>query len=133
MIDDKEVQANLDKVIADLLPQAIKKGLTDAAQQIENTAKTNAPVDDGVLRASITSKVEDTEAVIGTNVEYAPHVHQGTGIYAKDGNGRKNVPWKYIGADGKTYVTKGQKPNPFLQDAVDSNMGSILSYFEEVF
>lgn len=132
MFDDKEVQRNLENVIANLLPDAITRGLQDAIQSIENDAKANAPVDDGVLKASITNKVEDTSAICGTNVSYAPYVHEGTGIYAKSGNGRKNVPWKYKTSDGKWYSTEGQKPNPFLQDAVDSNMGTILNHFKGV-
>lgn len=132
MFNDKEVQNNLNNVIANLLPDAIRRGLTDAIQSIENDAKDNVNVDDGILKTSITSKVEGTQAVCGTNVEYGVYHHEGTGIYAKNGNGRKDVPWKYKTADGKWYSTEGQKPNPFLQDAVDSNMGSILSHFKGV-
>lgn len=52
---------------------------------------------------------------VGSNLEYAPYVHQGTGIYAKDGNSRKQVPWVYYSEkDGQRHVTKGTKPRPFL-------------------
>ena len=71
---------------------------------VETEARENCPVDMGILRASITSDVEVTEnaivGTIGSNEEYAPYVHNGTGIYAKDGNGRK-TPWGYEAKAGK--------------------------------
>ena len=43
----------------------------------------------GTLRNSITSTYDDKEGRIGTNLDYAPYVHQGTGIYAVNGDGRQ--------------------------------------------
>lgn len=40
----------------------------------ESFAKNEAPVDTSRLKNSITHKVEENFAVIGTNVEYAPYV-----------------------------------------------------------
>lgn len=129
-----EISINVNKVIMETLPNAITKALNDACQIIENDAAKKCPVDDGPLRASITHKVSREEdafvGVIGSNAEYAPYVHEGTGLYAKDGNGRKEVPWRYRAADGKYYTTSGQKPNPFLQNAIDENMDNILKPFE---
>lgn len=45
---------------------------------VESAAKGFAPVDTGRLRASITHDADETGAVIGTNVEYAPYVELGT-------------------------------------------------------
>lgn len=90
---------------------------------VENQAKQDCPVDEGILRASITSEVDVTESAIvgrvGSNLEYAPYVHNGTGIYAKDGDGRK-TPWAYKVKSGKHkgfHFTRGQRPHPFLEDA----------------
>lgn len=90
---------------------------------VESQAKQNCPVDIGILRASITSKTEVTASEIvgriGSNEEYAPYVHNGTGIYAKDGNGRK-TPWGYTVRAGKHkgfHWTQGQRPQPFLENA----------------
>lgn len=69
------------------------KALEKAALFIENEAKLRCPVGDtGLLRASITHDVEGNEAVIGTNMEYAPYVEYGTGLFAEAGNGRQDVP-----------------------------------------
>lgn len=78
MIDSKEVIANLEIFINDILPQKIAQGLEKSAQMIENEAKINCPVDTGHLRASISHEVKGTKAVIGTNVEYGAYVHERT-------------------------------------------------------
>lgn len=101
----------------------MEKKMNKACLVVEAQAKRNCPDDMGVLRASITSETDVTsDAIIGrigSNLEYAPYVHQGTGIYAKDGNGRK-TPWSYNVKAGKYkgwHVTRGQRPQPFLENA----------------
>ena len=120
--------------IANAFSEAIVSALEDACQMIENTAVDKCPVDDGTLRASITHSVEREEnkfvGAVGSNLEYAPYVHEGTGIYAREGKGRTDVPWVYRDAKGNFYSTKGQKPKPFLRDAIDENREEILQCFE---
>ena len=129
-----EISLNIKKLIAETLPQAVITALNDACQDIENRAVDNCSFDDGTLRASITHRVEQSDGMftgyIGSNVEYAPYIHEGTGLYAKEGKGRKSVPWVYQDGKGEYHSTKGQKPNPFLQKAVDESMDDILKRFE---
>ena len=129
-----EVYLNIQKLVDELLPEAIKQGLEAVGQLVENKAKENCPVDDGHLRASITHEIsEDISSVaIGSNLEYAQYVHQGTGLFAVEGDGRKQVPWRYQDAKGQWYSTKGQKPNPFLQKAVDENRDKLIKPFENL-
>lgn len=101
----------------------MEKKVGRACLIVERAAKQGCPVDQGILRASITTDTEITEQAIigriGSNLEYAPYVHNGTGIYAKDGDGRK-TPWGYAAKGGKYkgyHVTRGQRPQPFLEDA----------------
>ena len=89
----------------------MEKRVKKACLLVENQAKMDCPVDEGVLRASITSEVEVTEneivGRIGSNEEYAPYVHNGTGIYAKDGK-----PLGYIrsrAADEEDIITRWGK------------------------
>lgn len=135
-MNNNEVQENLEKFEKEGLPKLIIESLEKACLAIEGKAKQKAPVDDGQLRQSITYMIEETangvEAVVGSNVEYAPYVHEGTGVYAASGNGRSEVPWTYQAADGSFYSTVGQKPNPFLQEAIDEERDSILRAFEGV-
>lgn len=130
MPDNREFEESLknaEKKIIDELTRNMEK----ACLEVETEAKKNCPEDMGILRASITSDVEitATEIVgkIGSNLEYAPYVHNGTGIYAKDGNGRKK-PWGYEVRDGKYkgfHWTHGQKPKPFLEDAKLAKKSSV--------
>lgn len=152
------VSNNVDAFINGL-EDAIRASIELSCQTIENAAKRNCPVDDGILKASITHIIDDSSTystfsdevvgdkvvlneesvsasgmgfngVIGTNVFYAPYVHEGTGIYARGGMGRKQVPWRYKTPDGKWHTTKGQKSNPFLLNALDSNRQKILNIFK---
>lgn len=122
----KSVEMAKDRILL-----GISKNMREACLHVERTAKQNCPKDLGILSASITSEVEQTYTEIvgrvGSNVEYAPYVHNGTGIYAKDGNGRKK-PWGYEVKAGKYkgfHWTHGQKPQPFLENAKLSNKALI--------
>lgn len=132
-----EISENLQKAINDIIPKRLEEALNDALQLVENSAKIKCPVDDGTLRASIKHDIEKDSkdtlvGTVGTNVSYAPYVHEGTGLYAKEGKGRQNVPWVYRTADGQYYKTDGQKPTPFLQEAIDDNRQQILKKFEGI-
>ena len=102
---------------------------------VENKAKQNCPVDDGILRASITHTIEIKEDAligkVGSNLEYAPYVHQGTGVYAINGDGRED-PWSYQDAQGNWHKTVGQKPPPFITDAIQEKKNDIFTTFKEV-
>lgn len=99
---------------------------------VERDAKKGCPVDLGILRSSIFSNVRFADGtvisgIVGANSEIAPYVHQGTGIYAVNGDGRK-TPWKYCVKAGKYagfHVTVGQRPQPFLDKAKQRNMSKI--------
>lgn len=135
-IDDKEVKENLDKFLNEQLADLLSGRMEKACIMVEGVAKEKAPVDDGQLRQSITFEVDEkgNEIVgyVGSNVEYAPYVHQGTGVYAINGDGRKEVPWTYKAADGKFYKTVGQKPNPFLKMAIQECKNKIAKIFENL-
>lgn len=107
------------------------RNIEKACLLVEGEAKRKCPVDEGYLRASITSGVKvsggDIIGYIGSPVEYAPYVHEGTGIYARNGQGRK-TPWAWYGGSKKwkgKHFTKGQKPKPFLTNALFENKSRI--------
>lgn len=97
MEDYKIVVNNLEKFIQDGLPEALVEGLTKACLIVEGEAKKKAPSRDGQLRQSITHEVvkETSTGYVGSNLEYAPYVEIGTGIYSSEGTGREDVPWRY--------------------------------------
>jgi len=60
----------------------VAKDILKKIGQIERKAKRFCPVDTGRLRSSITSALGEEDdkivGVVGTNVEYAPHIEFGT-------------------------------------------------------
>ena len=74
---DVKLDSNLN-LDATELEKAIQEELEASAYQIEKQAKANCPVDTGYLRNSIKADVDNLEANIGTDVFYAPFVHDGT-------------------------------------------------------
>ena len=122
MPDNDEFIRSMENATLKMVMDMSRK-MDKACLVVESQAKQNCPVDIGILRASIVSETEVTASEIvgriGSNEEYAPYVHNGTGIYAKDGNGRK-TPWGYTVRAGKHkgfHWTQGQRPQPFLENA----------------
>lgn len=131
---------SLKKLADELLIAAAEKAVRECCFMIEQTAKDKCPVGSapgGDLKKSIQTevKVEDGRVIgrVFANVEggYAPYVHEGTGIYAENGNGRQGG-WGYIDESGEDHWTWGQKPQPFLQDAVDERMPELKAKMDEV-
>ena len=129
-VDSSEVIAQLGNISSNVLPDAIKKALEQSCLIVEGDAKAKCPVDSGQLRQSINHKVEDNAGWVSTNVEYAPYVHQGTGIFAVNGDGRKDR-WCYKDEEGVWHTTRGQQPNPFLERALDINKNKIKQIFKD--
>lgn len=80
---DESVQLIIKENNVQVVTEAIDSALTAAMEEIglvaEGAAKRLCPVDTGRLRNSITHAfVTDKEIVVGTNVEYAVYVHEGT-------------------------------------------------------
>ena len=65
---------------------------------------------------TVGSGAEKDAVYIGTNVEYAKWVELGTGIYASDGQGKKE-PWVYQDDEGEYHLTQGIRPVHYLKKA----------------
>lgn len=122
MPDNSAFVASLEKASIQIISESVSN-MKKACLIVESDSKRRCPVNEGELRASITSDVSVSASkilgIIGSNLMYAPYVHNGTGIYAVNGDGRK-TPWVYViqsGPHAGGYCTVGQKPNPFLEDA----------------
>lgn len=63
--------------------EVVKKGMGLAVKKVQGDAKDLAPVDQGQLKNSIYTKVEEKDkevtGIVYTNVEHAPYVEFGTG------------------------------------------------------
>lgn len=129
MANEEVKVEGMDKILAKLEDIAngedIIQRLGIACALVERAAKELAPKDNGELRRSITSKVEGTEGIVFTSLEYAPYVEYGTGLFAEEA-GRKDVPWCYQDEEGEWHSTSGQKPQPFMRPALNQNRAEIL-------
>lgn len=118
----------------------VMKDLVRRAILVESAAKRNLRrdpkrVNTGRLGSSLTWRTltfQGRPAIrIGTNVEYALFVHEGTGLYGPKHKmivpvNKKVLRWKNNRRGGKgkksgyTYSMKsrGMRPNPFLKDAL---------------
>lgn len=129
MSDNKAFEASINNATLEILKR-LAGNMDKACLVVERTAKQDCPVNYGALRADIHHEVDfGPDAIVGTvgnSLEYAPFVHNGTGIYAK-GGGRK-TPWKFKVASGKYkgwHTTRGQKPKPYLENAKMKNKDQI--------
>ena len=131
MIKFEGIEEVLDSIdsLADL--EGLESALGKACAVVEASAKQKAPKDTGALARSITSKIEDTEGIIFTPLEYAPYVEYGTGLFAENGNGRQ-TQWRYQDDEGNWHTTKGQHPQPFMRPALSENKQNILRVVKKV-
>lgn len=114
----------MDIILNDNSPK-VKQELADACMRAlercgmkgEGYAKDLAPVDTGLLRNSISHRVNSGEQAvyIGTNSEYGAYVELGTGEHYEGG---RRTPWAYQDAHGQWHMTSGQKAQPYLKPAV---------------
>lgn len=99
----------------------IEAGLERACIEVQQSAVEKCPKDSDALSSSIGYKIQKNgarpEGIVGSGLEYAPYVHEGTGIYSRTGRGRKDVPWSYMDEEGNYHSTYGMEPRPFLEEA----------------
>lgn len=137
----KETQQKMTQVVKDLTGDPMKGAMARATLIVQRSARKDAPVDRGALRASITPEVavrtNVIEGIVGSNLKYAPAQELGTRAFTP--------PWTAIfqwakrktkgdirGAYALTvYVrgliaTRGIKAKRFLQGAVEKNANKIV-------
>lgn len=110
--------------MADEVREALDSAVQKTAFQVERSAKQNAPVDTGTLRASLrTVQTGTAEYAVGTNVEYAPAVEYGTDphVITPDGD------FLYFEGRGGHLIRKrsvnhpGTPAQPFLRPALNEH------------
>lgn len=111
------------------------RGMLQIGRQIERRAKELCPVDRGRLRSSIAARAEvegnRPVVIVGTTVEYAAFVHEGTGIYGP--RGQRIVPARPGGVlvftkGGRKVFARsvaGMRGRPFLRDAMEQVTGTL--------
>ena len=149
--------ANAARIVIKNVPDWVKaKGRLDAelaasmrriATHVASRAAEAAPTDTGRLRKSIGSEYrregERHIAMIGTGLEYAPYVHEGTGPavgrppyfpppsaladWARRVLGNEKLAW----AVARKIRARGTKPRPYLRNALAGSRGFIEAELHE--
>lgn len=133
MSDNEEFVASVEKATFEMI-MGMVANMKTATLMVERDAKKNCNVDQGITRAAMFSEVSfDSKEIVGTvgnNQDNAPYLEKGTGIYAKDGNGRK-TPWSWGNKGSKKWPGRkgfrGARPHPFLEPARDSNKDKVVN------
>ena len=101
--------------------------LEEVGGEVEAQAKRNTKVDTGKTKNSWEHIVnaDKMEVQIGSRYKNALWEELGTGIYALNGDGRKNK-WVYRTPDGKFHTTVGKKPRRALYRAYTSKKNAII-------
>lgn len=109
--------------------------LEEASGEVEAQTKRNTKVDTGKTKNSWEHKVYDhkLEAEVGSRYQNALWEEFGTGIYALNGDGRKDVPWFYKDAEGKGHMTSGKKPRRAFFNAYNSLKNKLIKSCQERF
>nr|DAM75203.1 MAG TPA: putative tail component [Caudoviricetes sp.] len=88
-------------------------------------------VDTGRLRSSIAHQVDGDSVEVGTNVDYAIYVHEGTGKYAI-GGGTPKERWVYRDpATGEFRMGYPQKPRRFIKNAIERGLKDYAEIIKE--
>ena len=140
----KETQAKMEQIVRDLHGEPMLDALREGTLLVQRSAKINAPVDVGRLRASITPEVSvegtTVQGVVGSNVVYAPYMEFGTGVHA--GHSPYFPPpaaleiWaRRHGTTGfavafAIFKAGGLKARKFLQNALEDNTQRIIELIE---
>ncbi len=117
---NKGLELSLKKFEENMI-EDVKKVIASTAAIIHSTATTLAPVDEGNLKQSIEIQFlkGGLTAVVTVNSSYAVWIEYGTGVYSKDGRGRK-TPWVYWSDKLQRFtVTQGMPAQPFWGPAID--------------
>lgn len=100
---NSEVTVKIDEKAMETVKENLGQRLAQACVLVVDDAKVECPVDTGRLQGSITYEVEGTDGYVGSNVEYAPYVHEGTSKMAA---------------------------RPFLMNAIEKNKNKIAELFK---
>lgn len=109
--------------------------LDEASGEIQGQTQRNTRVDTGFTKSKWEYIVDEEKlkAQVGHRYQNAIWEEFGTGIYALNGNGRKDVPWAYQDENGKWHKTKGKKPSRAFHHAYNSLKNVVIRLAQDMF
>ncbi len=112
--------------------KALDRGLTKSFQELRIAAKAETPMVTGKLRRGFRiQKLSSLKAIIFNRVFYGIFVHEGTKRHIIRPVIKKALFWKGADHPVKMVNHPGQKPNPFLQRAVEKTARRREEIFKE--
>lgn len=114
------------------LKNARDKWLRESAILLEWEAKKEAPVDKGILRKYIRSRVSADHAIVYNNIAYALYVHEGTKAHLIKPKEKKGLFWKGAKHPVKWVRHPWTKANSFFTRALENSQGRIQKRFSEI-
>jgi len=116
----------------------IEPRLRKAAEIVKSNVRSLMPVDSGVMKQNLETRMEYPKIYIGffedtwsAEAPYYYYVEFGTGQFAEKGNGRK-TPWVYFSKRLNRFVyTTGMKAQPSLRPGLFISRNEILKIFKE--
>ena len=129
MADTRAFEQSCDNSV-NKMQELLMQNMELTLDHIAEKAKEKVGVGTGALRAdtrSLGTEIvgDEVRGSVGNSLEHAINHHQGTGIYAVNGNGRK-TPWVYEDPKtGEKIYTRGSKPNPYLKDTIEQEQSTI--------
>lgn len=135
-LDTPALQRLLASPRGGVMRDMLRRGLLVETQAKRNLSGIGGPkrIDTGRLRASLSTvavtRNGEPAVLVGTNVKYAPWVHDGTGIYGPRHTPirprtKKFLRFKPRGASRYVFArqVRGMKPNQFLANALTAARG----------
>ena len=129
MADTRAFEQSCDNSV-NKMQELLMQNMEQTLDHVAGKAKEKVGVGTGALRADTRSLGveivgDEVHGAVGNSLEHAIYHHQGTGIYAEEGNGRK-TPWVYENPKtGEKIYTRGSKPNPYLKDTIEQEQSTI--------
>ena len=129
MADTRAFEQSCDNSV-NKMQELLMQNMELTLDHVAGKAKEKVGVGTGALRADTRSLGveivgDEVHGAVGNSLEYAIYHHQGTGIYAVNGDGRK-TPWVYEDPKtGEKIYTRGSKPNPYLKDTIEQEQSTI--------
>ncbi|WP_397537872.1 HK97-gp10 family putative phage morphogenesis protein [Rummeliibacillus pycnus] len=116
----KELERAINKW-SEKIEKEVKRIIHETAMLIQSEARALAPESSGFLRQSIVvdTSVDGLTALISVGADYGIYIEYGTGIYATNGNGRKDGWVFYDERYGEFVFTKGMKAHPYWFPAIE--------------
>ena len=124
-----DVKAALERSKESILKEC---GQVAIAHAVNNIVSQKKHPGTGDLEGSLEAIVDGDDVIVGTNLEYAPYVEFGTGIYAEKGSGAKKIPWVYYNEAIDSFVTTyGSRPAPYLRPAFKDHLDDYRNIIEK--